>query len=246
MPNSFSTPIRSKRGTTRRLMAEKYAANTFSFDTPSRSSEPASDLAKTTHVEDIRDGSSWTLRDNSPTSSRDIPSNPENTSMPRPVPAAHLSFIRKLTTLPFSSHFITLQSCPPMSNTVLTLGPNIKLAPRAWQEISVIVFWAKGTLTRPYPVPTMYWILSKVNPSLPPRALFIVLTALLGLLDPVRVVAYAYICPSTWMAAWELTEPMSTPAVIISPSAQLISGLVQHSAFHLLFSSATLSSPIIL
>ena len=37
----------------------------------------------------------------------------------------------------------------------LTLVPYIRLPPRAWQAISVIARLAKGTLTRPYPVPTV-------------------------------------------------------------------------------------------
>ena len=52
-------------------------------------------------------------------------------SIPRPVPAAHLSFIRKFVTLPLSSQCMALQSCPPISKIVLTVGPYIKLPPRA-------------------------------------------------------------------------------------------------------------------
>ena len=42
--------------------------------------------------------------DRSPTLFMGTPRRSENTSIPRPVPAAHLSFIKKLATLPFSSH----------------------------------------------------------------------------------------------------------------------------------------------
>jgi hypothetical protein len=69
--------------------------------------------------------------------------------MPRPVPAAHLSFIRNSFTFPFSSQRMILQSCPPMSSSVRTDGPYMKFAPRAWQAISVIALSAKGMLTRP-------------------------------------------------------------------------------------------------
>ena len=59
----------------------------------------------------------------------------------RPVPAAHLSFIRKLTTFPSRSKAMTLLSCPPMSRIVRTPpgSPSRKSrpAPTAWQEISV-------------------------------------------------------------------------------------------------------------
>ena len=51
------------------------------------------------------------------------------TSRKRPVPAAHLSFIWKLTIAPFSI-FKTLTSWPPMSMTVCTFG-NRKNAPFA-------------------------------------------------------------------------------------------------------------------
>jgi hypothetical protein len=71
------------------------------------------------------------------------------TSIPRPVPAAHLSFMMKFSTLPRSSQRMTLQSCPPMSRMVRTVDPPMKFAPRAWQAISVMVRSAKGTFTRP-------------------------------------------------------------------------------------------------
>jgi hypothetical protein len=48
----------------------------------------------------------------------------------RPVPAAQRSFIAKSATFPSSSMEIALQSCPPMSMTVLTAG-DIQWAPRA-------------------------------------------------------------------------------------------------------------------
>lgn len=71
------------------------------------------------------------------------------TSIPRPVPAAHLSFIKKFVTLPFSSIRIALQSCPPISRIVRTVLPYIIFAPLAWQAISVIVLFANGTFTLP-------------------------------------------------------------------------------------------------
>ena len=40
----------------------------------------------------------------------------------RPVPAAHLSFMIKLVTFPFSSHRMALHSCPPISRIVRTEG----------------------------------------------------------------------------------------------------------------------------
>ena len=69
--------------------------------------------------------------------------------MPRPVPAAHLSFIRNARTLPCSSQWMILQSCPPMSSSVRTDGPYMKLAPRAWHAISVMALSANGMFTRP-------------------------------------------------------------------------------------------------
>ena len=44
-------------------------------------------------------------------------------SMKRPVPAAHLSFIKKSFTCPWLSRVMTLQSCPPISMTVSHRGP---------------------------------------------------------------------------------------------------------------------------
>ena len=83
----------------------------------------ASDLAKTTQVLETGGGSSSTWKESSPTSSMGMDRRSAKTSMPRPVPAAHLSFMAKAVTFPFSSQRITLQSCPPMSSTLRTLGP---------------------------------------------------------------------------------------------------------------------------
>ena len=57
-------------------------------------------------------------------------------SRKRPVPAAHLSFMAKDSTLPSPSSRMILLSCPPMSMTVRAPGRR-KWAPRAWQLISV-------------------------------------------------------------------------------------------------------------
>ena len=43
-------------------------------------------------------------------------------SKKRPVPAAHLSFMRKSVTLPSGPRVITFESCPPMSSTVDASG----------------------------------------------------------------------------------------------------------------------------
>ena len=77
---------------------------------------------------------------------------------------AHLSFRRNWATLPRSSQRMALQSCPPMSKMIRAVGKK-KWAPRAWHPISVMVLLAKGTLTRPYPVPTTYWTWSWVSPA---------------------------------------------------------------------------------
>ncbi len=60
-----------------------------------------------------------------------------------------MSFIRNSVTLPLSSQRMALQSWPPMSRMVRTVGPYMKFAPRAWQAISVMALLEKGTLTRP-------------------------------------------------------------------------------------------------
>ena len=69
-------------------------------------------------------------------------------SRKRPVPAAHLSFITKFTTLPRSSMRITLESWPPMSMTVRAWG-NRKCAPLAWQVISVAEASDRPMVSRP-------------------------------------------------------------------------------------------------
>ena len=68
-------------------------------------------------------GSSSISNERRPMSSMGTDSTSAMTSMPRPVPAAHLSFMMKFSTLPRSSQRITLQSWPPMSRMVRMLGP---------------------------------------------------------------------------------------------------------------------------
>jgi len=104
---------------------------------------------KTTQVQLTGGGSCSTVKDKSPISSIGIVNKSAKTSIPLPVPAAHLSFIKKETTFPLSSQRMALQSWPPISKIVRTEEPYIKLAPRAWQAISVMAFWAKGILTLP-------------------------------------------------------------------------------------------------
>ena len=70
------------------------------------------------------------------------------TSRKRPVPAEHLSFMTKSFTMPPSTRMI-LVSWPPMSMTVSSSPPWSSVAPRPWQVISVTVWSAKGTETRP-------------------------------------------------------------------------------------------------
>ena len=78
-------------------------------------------------------------------------------SRKRPVPAEHLSFIRKSCTAPPDTP-MTFVSCPPMSITRRSSRPCRKHAPRAWQVISVTLFPAYGTATRPYPVATQGYV----------------------------------------------------------------------------------------
>jgi hypothetical protein len=59
------------------------------------------------------------------------PSVREITSRKRPVPAAHLSFIRKSVRLPASSSWITLLSWPPISMTVRSAGQQPRAEPVA-------------------------------------------------------------------------------------------------------------------
>ena len=64
------------------------------------------------------------------------------------MPAAHLSFMTKFTTPPFSSIRITLLSWPPMSMMVRTAGSR-KNAPLAWQVISVMDWSPRSMAARP-------------------------------------------------------------------------------------------------
>ena len=83
--------------------------------------DTTSDSAKTVHMLEITTfsfhSSPFVL-----ISSNESPSVLAIISRKRPVPAAHLSFIRKFFTAPFSSMLIALISCPPISMTVRTRG----------------------------------------------------------------------------------------------------------------------------
>ena len=70
------------------------------------------------------------------------------TSRKRPVPAAHLSFIRKFSSLPLSPMLITLASCPPMSRSVLAWGYMV-CTPSVCAESSLITKSAASKLLRP-------------------------------------------------------------------------------------------------
>ena len=91
---------------------------------------------------------SFDCRERGPSSETSTPRLLAINSMALPVPAAHFVFIRKSTSPPCSSTLMALQSCPPPSMTVLTLGAS-QWAPRPWQEISLMLLWAKGTRLRP-------------------------------------------------------------------------------------------------
>ena len=65
-------------------------------------------------------------------------------SMKRPVPAAHLSFMKKHWTAPFSSMEMALQSCPPMSRMVRAVGKR-KWTPLLWQLISLTALSAMSS-----------------------------------------------------------------------------------------------------
>ena len=62
---------------------------------------------------------------------------PASTDRKLPVPAAHRSFMAKLTTLPWSSSEIALLSCPPMLMMVL-ISPNALAAATAPMAFAVI------------------------------------------------------------------------------------------------------------
>jgi hypothetical protein len=70
-----------------------------------------------------------------PISSSGTPSVIDTISRYFPVPAAHRSFIAKLSALPSGPRPMSFESCPPMSITVRALGKRYE-APLAWQRIS--------------------------------------------------------------------------------------------------------------
>ena len=55
--------------------------------------------------------------------------------------------------------------------------------------------------------------------------------ALSGLSKPVRWLLNAYNLPSAMITAWELTEPMSTPALMMSASFQSMPSSCQRYSF---------------
>src|SRR3972149_11165408 len=106
MTSSFSQPTLSRRVHIRIAIARVYAARTFSLDQPFLNNPIASVFAKATHVQLTGGGSSSTFNETSPISSMGTFNRSANTSMPLPVPAAHLSFIKNEVTLPDSSQRI--------------------------------------------------------------------------------------------------------------------------------------------
>ena len=98
-------------------------------------SETTSLSAKTVHMLDMRT-SPCQSRPRSQNSGSGSSSTRAMASMKRPVPAAHLSFMTKLATLPSASRLMTFESWPPMSMMARTSGLSQR-APRAWQVISV-------------------------------------------------------------------------------------------------------------
>ena len=145
--NFSSIPTRFKRAMTRLEMASCRPAKISALDVPFFSKAIASDLANTAQM--VLKGIFWVdSREIGPILFSGSCKISAMISINLPVPPAHLSFMIKLVTLPFSSTRIPLQSCPPMSRIVATPGTK-RYAPLAWQDISVILAWAKGTITRP-------------------------------------------------------------------------------------------------
>src|ERR1035437_8539025 len=129
-------------------MAEQYEASTSFLGQPLRSKPTASVLANTTQVLLTGGGSFSTSKDRSPICSKGTDSRSANTSIPRPVPAAHLSFIKKAETLPFSSQRMALQSCPPMSRTVRE--GHVDPAVTGPHDVPEAVWGQAGTLECPF------------------------------------------------------------------------------------------------
>ena len=83
-------------------------------------------------------------------SSMVTPMTAESASMKRPVPAAHLSFITKVSMFSRSSREMALVSWPPMSRMVRTLSLlATKRVPSALALISLMVSRAREVTLRP-------------------------------------------------------------------------------------------------
>ena len=128
-----------------------------------------------------------------------------------PGPAAHLSFMTKLATAPFSSRRMTLLSCPPISITVRTSGFR-KCAPLAWQVISVILLSPSEMAVLPYPVVTIasmssLWSPASFSASSSARSAPIAAPAPVGRMIPVTIFwSLSRITTSV------LVDPLSIPA----------------------------------
>ena len=144
--------MRAARPRIRRAMERKTPAAISAGGVPRASRPMISVSANTAHMLEMAAG--FPRPAASPSSASSMPRMPERTCRKRPVPAAHLSFIRKSCTEPSGAVLMTLLSCPPMSSTTPVPGKRWT-APRAWQVISVTTLSAKGREMRPYPVPTI-------------------------------------------------------------------------------------------
>ena len=112
-----STPTRPAIPVIRVAMDAMAPAATLAWDTPAERWEMTSDSANT--VQRLLMGTtsspcwaSWEREAMGQSSTRAI------TSKKRPVPAAHLSFMTKFSTLPSCPRRMTLVSCPPTSTMV--------------------------------------------------------------------------------------------------------------------------------
>src|SRR3989338_4063172 len=202
---SSSPPTARRSPLTRSATPSHSAARMSRVGTPWRARASTSDFANTTHVLLIVTRPLPASRERRPTSTSGTWSSEAMTSRARPVPAAHLSFMRKLVTRPAASHRIALQSCPPMSRMVRTPAKKWWL-PRAWQAISVTFFWANGTTTRPYPVATVNPMSSRRR-DVPASARSRAATAAAALSGPVRTMLWAAIAPSTISTALARLPP---------------------------------------
>ncbi len=135
MTTLSSTPMRETSPLTRPAMLLCIAAITSSVLTLFAKCEITSLSANTVHVE-LMSTRQPDFSSSAPNCDKSMSSTLAMTDRKRPVPAAHLSFMRNFNILPCGESFITFASCPPISIMVRASGYILE-TPLLWHESSL-------------------------------------------------------------------------------------------------------------